>query len=200
MTIVEHIATAADLERLPDDGFRYELVRGEVRKMTPAGNEHGKIAMSVAWRLAQHVENHGLGSVYAAETGFRLAADPDTVRAPDAAFVSQARLERWRAIGRARPIWRWRWSRRGIATGRSRKRWLLGWRQGRRWWLSSSRSSGRWRCIGLRVLWMYCEKAMCWKAGRWCRDGRYRSRRCSPSGRRLRKAQYEVSIRMDRSP
>ena len=30
MTIVEHIATAADLERLPDDGFRYELVRGEV--------------------------------------------------------------------------------------------------------------------------------------------------------------------------
>ena len=48
MTIVEHIATTADLERLPDDGFRYELVRGEVRKMTPAGNEHGKIAMSVS--------------------------------------------------------------------------------------------------------------------------------------------------------
>ena len=102
MTIVEHIATAADLERLPDDGFRYELVRGEVRKMTPAGNEHGKIAMSVAWRLAQHVEAHGLGAVYAAETGFRLASDPDTVRAPDAAFVCQARLD---AVGAVAGYW-----------------------------------------------------------------------------------------------
>ena len=70
--------------------------------MTPAGNEHGKIAMSVAWRLAQHVENHGLGSVYAAETGFRLASDPDTVRAPDAAFVSQARLD---AVGPVAGYW-----------------------------------------------------------------------------------------------
>ena len=102
MTIVEHIATAADLERMPDDGFRYELVHGEVRKMTPAGNEHGKIAMSVAWRLAQHVEAHGLGAVYAAETGFRLASDPDTVRAPDAAFVCQARLD---AVGAVAGYW-----------------------------------------------------------------------------------------------
>lgn len=102
MTIVEHIATAADLERLPDDGFRYELVDGEVRKMTPAGNEHGRIAMRVAWRLARHVETHGLGSVYAAETGFRLASDPDTVRAPDAAFVSQARLD---AVGSVAGYW-----------------------------------------------------------------------------------------------
>ena len=102
MTIVEHIATAADLERLPDDGFRYELVCGEVRKMTPAGNEHGKIAMRVAWRLAQHVEANRLGSVYAAETGFRLASAPDTVRAPDAAFVCQRRLD---AVGAVAGYW-----------------------------------------------------------------------------------------------
>ena len=79
-----------------------QLVRGEGRKMTPAGNEHGKIAMSVAWRLAQHVEAHGLGAVYAAETGFRLASDPDTVRAPDAAFVCQARLD---AVGAVAGYW-----------------------------------------------------------------------------------------------
>ena len=102
MTTVEHIATAADLEQLSGDGFRYELVDGEARKMTPASNEHGKIAMRVAWRLAQHVETHGLGSVYAAETGFRLASDPDTVRAPDAAFVSQARLD---AVGAVAGYW-----------------------------------------------------------------------------------------------
>ena len=102
MTTVEHIATAADLEQLSGDGFRYELVDGEVRKMTLASNEHGKIAMRVAWRLAQHVETHGLGSVYAAETGFRLASDPDTVRAPDAAFVNQARLD---AVGAVAGYW-----------------------------------------------------------------------------------------------
>ncbi|MGH9821904.1 MAG: Uma2 family endonuclease, partial [Blastocatellia bacterium] len=49
------------------------------------------------WRLAQHVETNTLGVVYAAETGFRLSSDPDTVRAPDAAFVS---LERTAQVGK----------------------------------------------------------------------------------------------------
>ena len=102
MTVVEHIATAADLEQLSDDGFRYELVDGEVRKMTPASNEHGKIAALVTASLVQHVLANRLGSVYAAETGFRLASDPDTVRAPDAAFVSQARLD---AVGAVAGYW-----------------------------------------------------------------------------------------------
>ncbi len=34
-----------------------------------------------------------LGQVTAAETGFKLSSDPDTVRAPDAAFISQKRLD-----------------------------------------------------------------------------------------------------------
>lgn len=78
---------------MPDDGFRYELVRGELRKMTPAGNKHGYLALRIASRLERHVEESGLGKTYAAETGFKLSSDPDTVRAPDAAFVSQARLD-----------------------------------------------------------------------------------------------------------
>ncbi len=93
MTTVKHIATAAELERLPDDEFRYELVRGELHKMAPAGNEHGKIAALLTISLGQYVLANKLGAVYAAETGFRLASDPDTVRAPDAAFVCQARLD-----------------------------------------------------------------------------------------------------------
>jgi Uma2 family endonuclease len=48
--------------------------------------------MRIAARLFQHVEAHNLGTVYAAETGFQLAQDPDTVRAPDVAFVSRQRL------------------------------------------------------------------------------------------------------------
>ena len=85
--------TAEDLLRMPDDGFRYELVKGELRKMAPAGHEHGRVAIRFSWRLAQHVETNDLGAVYAAETGFLISTNPDTVRAPDVAFVSRKRLE-----------------------------------------------------------------------------------------------------------
>jgi Uma2 family endonuclease len=90
-TTVQNI-TAADLLRLPADGRRYELIRGELRQMTPAGSMHGRLVMRIAARLFHHVEAHNLGTVYAAETGFQLAQDPDTVRAPDVAFVSRQRL------------------------------------------------------------------------------------------------------------
>lgn len=93
MTIETRHTTAEELLRLPDDDFRYELVRGEPRKMTPAGNKPGYLALRIASRLERHVEENGLGRTYAAETGFKLASNPDTVRAPDAAFVSQTRLE-----------------------------------------------------------------------------------------------------------
>lgn len=83
--------TADELLRMPDDGFRYELVAGELRRMTPAGGRHGRIAMKVGISLGHYVEQNQLGAVYAAETGFRLASNPDTVRAPDLAFVDQAR-------------------------------------------------------------------------------------------------------------
>lgn len=85
--------TAGDLLRMPDDGLRRELVRGELRTMTPAGRRHGKIAMRIGVRLGQFVEQHGLGEVYAAETGFKLSADPDTVRAPDVAYLRRERVE-----------------------------------------------------------------------------------------------------------
>lgn len=102
MDAVHQQVTADELLRMPDDGFRYELVRGELRRRTPAGNMHGRVAMSFAWRLARHVAENRLGVAYAAETGFRLAANPDTVRAPDAAFVSQARVE---AVGEVEGFW-----------------------------------------------------------------------------------------------
>jgi hypothetical protein len=35
---------------------------------------------------------HELGETFAAETGFLIASNPDTVRAPVAAFVSADRL------------------------------------------------------------------------------------------------------------
>jgi Uma2 family endonuclease len=86
------VMTADELLAMPDDGRRYELVQGELRMMSPAGGRHGRIAMKLARRLGDFVETHALGETYAAETGFLLRRDPDTVRAPDWAFVSQQRL------------------------------------------------------------------------------------------------------------
>ena len=86
------LVTADELLRLPDDGSRYELVRGELRKMSPTGASHGDVAAQIISSLNQHVKSRRLGKVYASETGFRIARDPDTVRAPDAAFVRTERV------------------------------------------------------------------------------------------------------------
>ena len=76
------VTTSDELLAMPDDGHRYELVEGELRMMSPAGGRHGRIAAKLARRLGDHVEQHGLGETFAAETGFLLRRDPDTVRAP----------------------------------------------------------------------------------------------------------------------
>ena len=85
--------TAEELLNMPDDGFRYELVRGELRKRSLAGHVQGVYAMSIGVSLGTHVKANGLGEVYAAGTGFKLESDPDHVRAPDAAFVRRDRAE-----------------------------------------------------------------------------------------------------------
>ena len=102
MTIKEKLHTAEELLRLPDDGMRRELVRGEIRTMTPAGNEHGYLAGEILGELRSHVKANGLGRTYAAETGFKIESDPDTVRAPDAAFVSRDRVEK---MGYVKGFW-----------------------------------------------------------------------------------------------
>ena len=94
MTIKEKLYTAEELLHLPDDGMRRELVGGEIRTMAPAGNEHGYLAGEIFGELRAHVKANNLGRTYAAKTGFKVASNPDTVRAPDAAFVSRGRLEK----------------------------------------------------------------------------------------------------------
>jgi Uma2 family endonuclease len=102
MIVVRQQVTAGELLLMPDDGFRYELVQGELRQMNPAGNVHGRVTMSLAWRLARYVEENQLGAVYAAGTGFVLSSNPDTVRAPDVAFVSRTRVE---MVGEVEGFW-----------------------------------------------------------------------------------------------
>ena len=92
MTALTKLMTAVELLRLPDDGKRCELVEGTLNETPPAGTEHGLIAMKAGVILYQYAHERGLGEVFAAETGFVLSSEPDTVRAPDVAFVAADRL------------------------------------------------------------------------------------------------------------
>ena len=102
MATSQRLLTAEELLCLPDDGQRHELVAGELTTMPPSGAEHGRIAVRIVSPLHQYVTAHRLGEVFGAETGFLLTTDPDTVRAPDAAFVSRDRLE---AMGDVTGYW-----------------------------------------------------------------------------------------------
>jgi Uma2 family endonuclease len=87
--------TADELFRLPDNGMRRELIAGELHEMPPAGGEHGFIGNRAGLRLGIFLEQHPEigGGLFAAETGFRITRDPDTVRAPDVAYVGPDRLD-----------------------------------------------------------------------------------------------------------
>ncbi len=99
--IIAPITTAEELFAMPDDGMRHELIRGELTTMTHPGAEHGRVAATVGFFLGAHTRKTGSG-VTMGEAGFVLARDPDTVRAPDTAFVAKDRAE---AIGRTPKYW-----------------------------------------------------------------------------------------------
>ena len=84
--------TADDLLRTSIPDKRTELVRGVLVVREPAGSRHGLVTMNLGAELAVYAKQTGAGGVYAAESGFKLASDPDTVRAPDIAFVTRERL------------------------------------------------------------------------------------------------------------
>ena len=85
------LLTVEDLACLPPDEDRWELVGGELVREPPPGGEHGGISVAIAARLFDFVREHRLGRVFG-EAGYLLASDPDTVRGPDASFVSSERL------------------------------------------------------------------------------------------------------------
>ena len=91
--------TADELLCLPDNGMRRELIAGELHEMPPAGGEHGYVASRAQVELGIYLRQHPEigGGLFTAETGFRIARDPDTVRAPDLAYVGELRLAQARA-------------------------------------------------------------------------------------------------------
>lgn len=81
------LLTADDLAQLADDGWRYDLIEGELFRMPPTGGDHGYVGSELHGHIWNHVRRHRLGKVYGAETGFYLARNPDTVIGPDVAFL-----------------------------------------------------------------------------------------------------------------
>lgn len=83
--------TAEQLIALNPNG-RCELVEGELRMMSPSGWKHGDIVGRLHAILGHYIVENGLGMIMGAETGFMLARDPDTVLAPDLAFIANANI------------------------------------------------------------------------------------------------------------
>jgi Uma2 family endonuclease len=92
MSTAARLMTAEELIKLPRGRHRHELVKGELLTMSPSGEEHGAVVINLTLPLAQHVKANNLGVVYGAETGFKLESDPDTVLAPDIAFIRREHL------------------------------------------------------------------------------------------------------------
>jgi Uma2 family endonuclease len=84
--------TAEDLAALPDDGLFYELDEGRLIRMSPAGGSHGRIGSRIVTELQNWADEHQAGAVYQSDTGFVLSRQPDTVRAPDAAYIVADRV------------------------------------------------------------------------------------------------------------
>ncbi len=83
--------------QMPDCG-PCELVRGKLVKREYNPFQTALVATKVLRRLAEYVDEHGAGMVLPA-SGFQIAHDPDTVLAPDAAFISAERVPNDRIEG-----------------------------------------------------------------------------------------------------
>jgi hypothetical protein len=81
MSETVRLVTAEELEKFPDDGYRFELVEGRVVRMGPVGFSHGRIVTQVAFLLQAHIKGRNLG-VVSVELGCKLQSNPDTVRGP----------------------------------------------------------------------------------------------------------------------
>lgn len=87
------LLTAEDLMALPDGAWRYQLIRGRLVRMSPTSFEHSDVCGTLYVALRNFVDGRGLGRVSLPETGYLVShpGEPDTVLAPDLAFVAASR-------------------------------------------------------------------------------------------------------------
>ncbi len=86
------LLTAGDLLRLSGQGFRGELIRGELHATMSIGINHGRTVTKTVIQLGSFIEPRQLGTLVGSDTGIWLERDPDTVREPDIAFISAEKM------------------------------------------------------------------------------------------------------------
>jgi Uma2 family endonuclease len=88
-TMIEAL-TYEDLQAIPEDGHRYELIFGEI-VMSPSPNtRHQYVLGELFTRMKQHAHDRLLGRVYIAPLDVRLS--PNNTVQPDLLFVRRDRL------------------------------------------------------------------------------------------------------------
>jgi Uma2 family endonuclease len=87
-----HLYTAEEFAAMQRDNMRAELIEGEMVAMPATFTDHGETAGNLGYLVGHFVRPKRLGKIYGAETGFLIARNPDTVRAPDFAYIATNRL------------------------------------------------------------------------------------------------------------
>ncbi len=98
MAITEALMTIEEFAALPDTGTSTELVRGRIIEVPPTNFFHGIVCGKIAFFLQLAVERQGSGRVVTNDSGVVTQRDPDSVRGPDVAYYSAARIP---------PVGRW---------------------------------------------------------------------------------------------
>ena len=93
MTTKQKPITADELLLMPRDGNRYELIRGVLVQKMPTGDMYGDVVSYTHYTLAHFVLSNDYGEIRTGEPGYRLDRDPDTVRAPDVAWIAPGRVQ-----------------------------------------------------------------------------------------------------------
>lgn len=83
--------TDQQMEALPEDGQKYELLDGELI-MSPVPANHGALCVRLIILIGTFVQRRKLGEVYDSSTGFRLSEA--VLLSPDLSFVGKSRLKK----------------------------------------------------------------------------------------------------------
>ena len=93
MTTKPKLMTADELLAMPrDDGKRYELIRGVLVEKMPTGRPHAIVVNFIAFVLSSFVIPRDYGEIQTGDPGYLLEVGPDTVRAPDIAWIAPGRI------------------------------------------------------------------------------------------------------------
>jgi Uma2 family endonuclease len=83
--------TYEDWLNFPDDGWKYEIIDGELYMAPPPGTGHQRSSIGLAARMYLYTQDNDLGQILEAPCGVRLPNQPVPVE-PDIFFIKKERL------------------------------------------------------------------------------------------------------------